>query len=187
VRKRLLTEKTPRMLCALGDLTSAPESTRHFTEAWELSGGRYSRAKRSIGREAFALANACQAKEARKSDAELLSSETRGHLETAEGALSAALSVHPSVTSDWFLLGTVRMRLEKWADSLAAFSTVVAHLHDSGDAWGNIGAIHLRLGRPDLALSAFNEGLKASRECNLPFIFNLISKCSCGSHLVYIL
>jgi hypothetical protein len=28
---------TPRMLCALGDLSNAPESTKHYEEAWTLS------------------------------------------------------------------------------------------------------------------------------------------------------
>jgi hypothetical protein len=35
---------------------------------------------------------------------------------------------------------------------------------DKGDAWGNVGAVHLKLRRPDLAMAAFTEGLKASRE-----------------------
>ena len=185
VKERLAVQAaTPRMLCALGDLSEPPESTAHYEEAWKLSGGRYARAKRSVGREAFTRAQKCGEEEAKergkasrananKPLAERTVDEAvaAGHaaevvrqLEAAEAALGCALVVQPGITSDWFVLGTVRMRLEKWHSALTAFSTVVAHAPDSGDAWGNVGAIHLKLKRPDLALQAFIEGLKATRE-----------------------
>jgi len=174
---------TPRMLVALGDLCEPPASTAHYQRAWEISGGRFAKAQRSLGREAFSLASKAQAAEAKerakgtevsnKPMAERtvdedrvasLGAESVKQLEAAEAGLAAALAVQPSVTSDWFLLGTVRMRLEKWQGALTAFSTVVAHAPDAGDAWGNVGAIHLKLRRPDLGLAAFTEGLKASRD-----------------------
>ena len=180
VRARLLVHPTPRMLCALGDLSEAPESTKHYEEAWALSGKRFARAKRLIGREAVNLSQACAQSEVEerqkdsdktnrglKTDvakADRLKDESKAHLVRAGAALSEALALQPSVTSDWFVLGTVRMRLEEWQEALTAFSTVVAHAPDSGDAWGNVGAIHLRLKRPDLAVAAFTEGLKASRD-----------------------
>jgi tetratricopeptide (TPR) repeat protein len=180
VRARLAVLPTPRMLCALGDLTDAPESTAHYAAAWALSGGRFAKAQRLLGREAVNLAQACAHREAAErrnasdttnralvadaAHADRLRDEGVAHLLRAEAALGEALALQPSVTADWFLLGTVRMRLEKWQAALTAFSTVVAHAPDSGDAWGNVGAIHLRLKRPDLAVAAFTEGLKASRE-----------------------
>jgi tetratricopeptide (TPR) repeat protein len=150
VRERLAEGETPRMLCALGDLTEPPESLAHYEAAWALSKGRYARAKRSVGREEFGLASQAQqaeAKERGKGDdatnkpaaerttdlgaAALLSASSKGHLEAAAAALALAVTVQPSATSDWFLLGTVRMRLERWQEALTAFSTVVAHDPDS--------------------------------------------------------
>jgi tetratricopeptide (TPR) repeat protein len=205
-------KETPRLLCALGDLSSPPESTDHYRRAWQLSGGRYAKAMRRLGREAFNLANISaaalakqqqqqqqqqqgekdeakekeeQAGEGNGGDLGSVGGEggkradskgssgggaldddpaTRAHLVVAQESLRAALVLQPSQTSDWFVLGTVCMRLEDWQAALTAFSTVVAHEADSGDAWGNVGAVHLRLRRPDLALAAFTEGLKASRE-----------------------
>jgi len=180
VKARLEVHPTPRMLCALGDLSEAPESTKHYEAAWALSGKRFARAKRLIGREAVNLSQACSQSEAEerqkdsdktnrglKTDvakANRLKDESKAHLVRAGAALSEALALQPGITSDWFVLGTVRMRLEEWQEALTAFSTVVAHAPDSGDAWGNVGAIHLRLKRPDLAVAAFTEGLKASRD-----------------------
>jgi len=140
--RRKVAPETPRMLCALGDLTSPPESMENYQKAWDLSGGRYARAKQRLGRQAF--------------DA--------GDHSSAERHLEDALALVPALTAEWFLLGTVRMRLDKWQEALTAFSTVVRQNADAGDAWGNVGAIHLRLKRPDLALAAFTEGLKANRE-----------------------
>ncbi|CAN0280061.1 unnamed protein product, partial [Hapterophycus canaliculatus] len=41
-RERLKEKETPAMLAALGDLTQDPEC---WQRAWDLSGGRYARAK----------------------------------------------------------------------------------------------------------------------------------------------
>jgi len=174
---------SPRMLCALGNLHAPPESTTHYEAAWTSSGRRFAKAARCLGREAVDLADACAAQAAKERSK--LSEETnrpaeertrdaaaeaahlansRRELERAEDLLGKALQLQPGHTSDWFVLGTVRMRLEKWQPALTAFSSVVAHMPDSGDAWGNVGAIHLRLKRPDLALAALAEGTKCSRE-----------------------
>jgi pentatricopeptide repeat protein len=172
---------TPRMLCSIGNLLEAPESTKYYEEAWELSGGRYAKAMRSAGREAVQLSDASLGKEQNirkklndpaqatqetvtEEMASKHASDAKNYLEYGEICLGKSLAVQPSVTSDWFVLGTIRMRLEKWQQALTCFSTVVSHEPDAGDAWGNVGAIHMRLKRPDLALQAFTEGLKASRE-----------------------
>jgi len=225
---------TPRMLCALGDLSTAPESTEHYEEAWSVSQGRYAKAQRCLGREAVNLADAASAREqaenakgSAKNQNQLKhadrtvdlskalehAGECRHQLNKAERHLELSLSLQPGHTSDWFVLGTVRMRLAhlegadakitteaaaasaagdgvdddggassssssaassaltaegatrlRFQGALTAFSTVVAHSPDEGDAWGNVGAIHMHLKRFDLAVSAFTEGLKASRE-----------------------
>eukprot|EP00615_Pteridomonas_danica_P006166 CAMPEP_0114371386 /NCGR_PEP_ID=MMETSP0101-20121206/33275_1 /TAXON_ID=38822 ORGANISM="Pteridomonas danica, Strain PT" /NCGR_SAMPLE_ID=MMETSP0101 /ASSEMBLY_ACC=CAM_ASM_000211 /LENGTH=707 /DNA_ID=CAMNT_0001523497 /DNA_START=255 /DNA_END=2379 /DNA_ORIENTATION=+ len=177
------TPPTPRMLCSIGDLLEAPESTQYYKDAWKLSGGRYARAMRCAGREAVQLADASLSKEAtirtKLSDPNVSSvikdtlsldvadkhaSDAIQYLEFGNECLSKSVIVQPSITSDWFVLGTIRMRLLKWQSALTCFSTVVSHEPEAGDAWGNVGAIHLRLKRPDLALTAFSEGLKHSRE-----------------------
>jgi tetratricopeptide (TPR) repeat protein len=154
--------------------------------------------------------------------------ESQRQLQRAEKALELALSLQPSHTSDWFVLGTVRMRLAhladakakteaaggqsgiggassssssaaraasaassaegvrlRWQGALTAFSTVVAHEPDEGDAWGNVGAIHMHLKKFDLACAAFTEGLKASRENWRMWENRLISTLQVGVCLVW--
>ena len=50
VRERLAVQETPAMWAALGDLTQDPEC---YMKAWAVSGRRFARAKRSLGRMAF--------------------------------------------------------------------------------------------------------------------------------------
>ena len=54
VRERLKENETPRMWAALGDLTSEKS---HYEKAWELSDGKYARAKAAMGRMAFDAGN----------------------------------------------------------------------------------------------------------------------------------
>jgi tetratricopeptide (TPR) repeat protein len=95
---------TPRMYTAMGDLTELPECEAHYEKAWELSKGRYARAKVQLGRRAF----------------------NDNRLEDAEGHLAAALEVQPVACNEWFLLGTCRMRLSKWQAALTAFSRAIS-------------------------------------------------------------
>ena len=138
VRQRLDIAPTPFMWCCLGDLTKDIEC---YSTAWELSGKRYARAKRSLGRYYF----------------------EHGQMEEAIVHLEQSTSVQPQNTSTWFLLGVASMRAEKWKISINAFHRVVQNDPENGEAWGNIGSIHYRCGHSEMAFNAFQEGLKIKR------------------------
>ncbi|CBJ32334.1 conserved unknown protein [Ectocarpus siliculosus] len=134
-RERLLEKETPGMLAALGDLTQDPEC---WQRAWDLSGGRYARAKASLARLRFG----------------------EGKYEEACGHYEEALAVKPLLTAAWFSLGVARMRLGRWQESLQAFSTVAQQEPEEGEAWGNMGAVHMHQGNWAGAAAAFTQGLK---------------------------
>ncbi|CAB1114425.1 unnamed protein product [Ectocarpus sp. CCAP 1310/34] len=134
-RERLLEKETPGMLAALGDLTQDPE---YWQRAWDLSGGRYARAKASLARLRFG----------------------EGKYEEACGHYEEALAVKPLLTAAWFSLGVARMRLGRWQESLQAFSTVAQQEPEEGEAWGNMGAVHMHQGNWAGAAAAFTQGLK---------------------------
>ncbi|CAM9709844.1 unnamed protein product, partial [Ectocarpus sp. 13 AM-2016] len=134
-RERLSEKETPGMLAALGDLTQDPEC---WQRAWDLSGGRYARAKASLARLRFG----------------------EGKYEEACGHYEEALAVKPLLTAAWFSLGVARMRLGRWQESLQAFSTVAQQEPEEGEAWGNMGAVHMHQGNWAGAAAAFSQGLK---------------------------
>ena len=139
VKKRLAERETPRMYAALGDLT---DDKAWYDKAWELSGGRYARARAAMGRMAF--------------DA--------GDFPKAREYMYEACEIKPLAPSAWFLLGTVCMRLEDWDLALKSFTQVVQQRPDDCDAWANVGSIHIRNKQPGSALPALNESLKQRRE-----------------------
>ncbi|CAM9305482.1 unnamed protein product [Pylaiella littoralis] len=134
-RERLKEKETPAMLAALGDLTQDPEC---WQRAWDLSGKRYARAQASLARMRFA----------------------EGKYEEACGHYEQALAVKPLLTAAWFSLGVARMRLNRWQESLQAFSTVAQQEPEEGEAWGNMGAVHMHEGNWAGAAAAFMQGLK---------------------------
>jgi tetratricopeptide (TPR) repeat protein len=70
----------------------------------------------------------------------------------------------PLVPDVWFLLGLARMAVEDYKGALEAFTRVVQQESDDGRAWGNIGAINLRLGDMERALGALREGVRCHRD-----------------------
>lgn len=80
VRERLSQPNgtTPYMLTALGDLTNDEDC---YERAWNLSKGRYARAKRTLAQMCF----------------------NRGDWERCVGHLDQALAIHPLVPRSWYL------------------------------------------------------------------------------------
>ncbi len=131
---------TPQMWCALGDLTqNHPE---YYEKAWELSKGRYAKAQVSLGRYHFG----------------------KGDYRCSVKHLEKAVSIKPLLPAAWFTLGSANMRLERWDDALRAFSRVVMQCPEEGQAYANSGAIHLRQGNWEAAVTAFKESLKYQRD-----------------------
>jgi Flp pilus assembly protein TadD len=74
--------------------------------------------------------------------------------------LDAALAVQPLVTHAWYLKGISSMHLENWEDSLEAFTRCIQQEPDMGEAWANLGAIHMRNKNFPVARSTLEEALK---------------------------
>ncbi len=130
---------TPQMWCALGELT--PNHPEYYEKAWELSGCRYAKAQVSLGRYHFG----------------------KGNCEQAVLHLEKAVAIKPLLPTAWFMLGSANMRLDRWEGGLRAFSRVIMQCPEEGQAYANSGAIHLRQGNWEAAVTAFKESLKHQR------------------------
>ena len=100
LRSRLEIAPSPRLWCILGSVTLSDEP---YETAWELSGHTYARAKLALGVRAF----------------------ERKDMPAAIRELTAGLALAPHNASEWFLLGVICLRLERWDAGTEAFSRVV--------------------------------------------------------------
>ena len=110
----------PRLLSILGDLDSSPA---YYELSWKASGGRYARAKRSLGKHYTAT----------------------GKLEDADDAYATSLKLDPQNASAWFSLACVRLAREDWRGSVDAFTRTVQIEPEDAEAWSNLGAALIRL------------------------------------------
>ena len=141
--------ETPYMLTSLADLTRKEE---YYNRAWELSKGRFPRAKRTLGKICY----------------------DRGDFAQCIENLNAALSVHPLVATAWYLKGLACMRLERWDEAVQSFVRCVQQDMEIGEAWANIGAINMRLRSWPKAYEALNEALKHKHD-NWRILENLMT------------
>lgn len=103
----------PRLWCIFGDLDShAP----HYEKAWVVSGNRYARAQRSLGRLHFAASNHA----------------------AAATAYEAALTVNALNAPSWFALGCCSLELQRWPRAIEAFTRCVALDETDAEAWSNL-------------------------------------------------
>lgn len=103
----------PRLWCILGDLDShAP----HYEKAWAVSGNRYARAQRSLGRLHFSA----------------------GSHAAAAAAYEAALAVNALNAPSWFALGCCCLELQRWPRAVEAFTRCVAIDETDAEAWSNL-------------------------------------------------
>ncbi|KAF2747817.1 TPR-like protein [Sporormia fimetaria CBS 119925] len=111
----------PRLYCILGDID---QDMSMYEKAWEVSGNRYARAQRSLGRHYFSQRAFDQAAEAYR-------------LSLKVNALS-----HPS----WFALGCAYLELQEFKNAVEAFSRCVQIDDEDAEAWSNLAAalLHLR-------------------------------------------
>ncbi|KAJ1420394.1 hypothetical protein B484DRAFT_453130 [Ochromonadaceae sp. CCMP2298] len=131
--------ETPYMLTSLADLTG---KTEYYEKAWELSKGRFPRAKRTLGKMCY----------------------DKGDFAASIRHLDAALAVQPLVATAWYLKGLACMRLEMWDDALQSFVRCVQQDMEIGEAWANIGAIYMRLRSWAKAYHALEEALRHKRD-----------------------
>lgn len=150
VREQLQKEgETPYMLTSLADLTRKEE---YYERAWEVSKGRYPRAKRTLGKICF----------------------DRGDFARSVEHLDQALAVHPLVATAWYLRGIACMRLERWEDAIQSFVRCVQQDMEIGEAWANIGAVNMHLRNWAKANEALTEALRHKHD-NWRILENLMS------------
>jgi len=109
----------PRLWCILGDIDQDPN---HYERAWEVSKGRYARAKRSLGRHYFSQGE---------------------HQKSAE-AYMESLKQNPLNGPSWFALGCCWLELENWEGAVEAFSRTVSLDEADAEAWSNLATALLR-------------------------------------------
>jgi tetratricopeptide (TPR) repeat protein len=110
----------PRLYCLLGDIDKDPAI---YEKAWTVSGERYSRAQRSLGRYYYGLKDYAK----------------------ASLAFSKSLKVKGLDHGTWFSLGCALLELEQFKRAVEAFSRAVQIDHDDAESWSNMAAALLNL------------------------------------------
>lgn len=109
----------PRLYCILGDLD---QSVEMWEKAWAVSGQRYARAQRSIGRYYLAA---------------------NDYVKAALG-YSKSLNVNKLNVQSWFALGCTLLELEQYERAVEAFTRCVQLDESDAEAWSNLAAALLR-------------------------------------------
>ncbi|KAL1650049.1 hypothetical protein SLS58_001427 [Diplodia intermedia] len=110
----------PRLYCILGDITKDLDM---YEKAWEVSGNRYARAQRSLGRFYFA---------------------EKEYVKSAN-AYNKSLRVNQLNEKSWFALGCALLELTEFERAVQAFTRVVQLDDTDAEAWSNLAAALLHL------------------------------------------
>lgn len=139
VRRRLeADDRNPKLWCALGD---ALDDEQYYWKAWEVSGERNARARRSLARRAAA----------------------REDWASAADHWTAALKINPLFPDGWFSGGYACLKCGRTDEALAAFVRCTQIDVENGQAWNNVAALSIRLGRFTAAHTALCEAIKHQR------------------------
>ncbi|KAF2010321.1 TPR-like protein [Aaosphaeria arxii CBS 175.79] len=113
--------EAPRLYCILGDID---QDVAMYEKAWEVSGGHYARAQRSLGRQYF----------------------TNREYEKAADAYSLSVKIHALHQPSWFALGCAYLELQQFKNAVEAFSRCVQLDDEDAESWSNMAAalLHLR-------------------------------------------
>jgi tetratricopeptide (TPR) repeat protein len=131
--------RRPRLLCVLGDVT---RDAGLYEQAWEESGARCGRAKRSLGRMAV----------------------EGGRWEEAVLHLRQALKLNPLFPDVWFTCGCASIEMGDMQAAAACFTHVVQETPENGEAWNNLGRVLCELGRHREGLGALLQAGKNKRQ-----------------------
>ncbi|KAI8808918.1 hypothetical protein BJ742DRAFT_806885 [Cladochytrium replicatum] len=136
VRQQLeMDPDSPKLLCILGDIKKDPQ---YYEKAWEVSGGHYSRAMRSLGTYYF----------------------RKNQHEKAVEAYERGLAINPLFPTSWFVMGCSAMQLSDWEKAVVAFSRCVNIEGDNSEAWANLASVNIKLGKKREAWHALREALR---------------------------
>lgn len=134
--EKLLKEKpTPKLYCILGDVQKDPAM---YQKAWEISGQRYARAQRSLGKYYF----------------------NQKQFDLSIEHLRKAVEINDYHMDSWTLLGYIYMNTNKLTDAISCYSKVVQI--DSGQAfcWANMANLYLAIGKKAEALLTIEQATK---------------------------
>lgn len=132
----LLKDKpTPKLYCILGDIHRDPEM---YKKAWELSGGKYSRAQRSLGKFYY---NAKQ-------------------YDQAATHLKLAVAANEYHIDSWNLLGFIYMTTNKPHEAITCYSKVVQIDSSQSFCWANLANLFLSVNKPAEAMSTIEQAVK---------------------------
>ncbi|XP_042498787.1 tetratricopeptide repeat protein 27 homolog [Macadamia integrifolia] len=132
------TPDVPRLWCSLGDVTV---NDACYEKALEVSNGRFARAKRSLARSAY----------------------NRGDYETSKILWESAMSMNSLYPDGWFALGAAALKARDIDKALDGFTRAVQLEPENGEAWNNIGCLHMIKKKSKEAFIAFKEALKFRR------------------------
>lgn len=132
----LLKDKpTPKLYCILGDIHRDPEM---YTKAWELSGGKYSRAQRSLGKYYYNLKQ----------------------YDKAAAHLKLAVAANEYHIDSWNLLGFINMTTNKPNEAITCYSKVVQIDSSQSFCWANMANLFLAVNKPAEAMSTIEQAVK---------------------------
>ncbi|BFZ59012.1 hypothetical protein YB2330_000012 [Saitoella coloradoensis] len=122
----------------LGDVERNP---KYWEKAWEVSGGRYAKAQRALGRHWF----------------------TKREYEKARDAYALSLKINPLNQPAWFTYGCIGLELGDWEIAVQAFTRCVGMDQQDGESWNNLASAFLRSqpSRKRDAFMALKQGLGA--------------------------
>lgn len=108
-----------KFTCLLGDVRHDPSL---YQVAWDLSGGRFARAMRSLGAEKFRC------------------SEWQASID----CYSKALLINPLFENSWFTMGCAALKIDQLDTAVDAFARVTSIDPDNGEAWSNQASVFIR-------------------------------------------
>ncbi|KAF2752892.1 hypothetical protein EJ05DRAFT_445966 [Pseudovirgaria hyperparasitica] len=114
----------PRLYCIIGDIDKDPAM---YQTAWEVSGSRYARAQRSLGKYYFAGRDFTK----------------------AAHAYAQSLKVNQINQSAWFAMGCALLELQEYVRAAEAFSRTVQIDDTDAEAWSNLAAALIHV-EPDV-------------------------------------
>ncbi|XP_047085132.1 tetratricopeptide repeat protein 27 homolog [Lolium rigidum] len=134
----LITPNDPRLWCSLGDATNNDD---HYKKALEVSNKKSARALRSLARSAY----------------------NKNDFYASKFFWESALALNSLHPDGWFAYGTSAWKDKDLEKAVDAFSRAVQIDPENGEAWNNIGCLHMIRGKSQASVQAFREAVKFKR------------------------
>ncbi|KAG5518076.1 hypothetical protein PMAC_003262 [Pneumocystis sp. 'macacae'] len=136
-----LDPENPKLWTLLGDIQKNPS---HWIKAWNISGNRYAKAQRSLGKFYYSKKN----------------------FEESAKAFRLSLDINPLNYAAWFTYGCCHLELNNWKIASEAFTRCVSLDSSDGESWNNLALSFLKHDPPKKhdAWNALKQALSSSYE-----------------------